>query len=252
MKADFQGREKETAAGECGSGDTRLLGDRRLLADVLGAARGGIDTEGIASRVLEAAGGISGLADLSFEDLLSVKGVGPTRAAAVRSALELGRRALASASPGDRLSSSVEVYNAFWPLMARERVEVFDCALVDAKLRLIRTETISRGTLTASIVHPREAFGPAVRIGASGVIFAHNHPSGDPCPSDEDRRITDRLEEVGRILGIPLLDHVVIGADGSYFSFADTGAIEPAGVGYRGMVLRQHVLSYASRTRRDV
>jgi DNA repair protein RadC len=97
---------------------------------------------------------------------------------------------------------------------------------------------ISKGTLTASIVHPRESFRPAVRNAASGVIFAHNHPSGDPLPSDEDRRITGRLEEVGRILGIPVLDHVIMGTSGSYYSFADSGEIEPQPGGYRGMVLR--------------
>ena len=104
---------------------------------------------------------------------------------------------------GERMASSSDVYNAFWPWMIAEKIEVFCCAMVDAKLRLIRTEVISRGTLTASIVHPREAFRPAVRNAASGVIFAHNHPSGDPVPSEEDRRITGRLEEVGPHTGHP-------------------------------------------------
>jgi DNA repair protein RadC len=193
---------------------------------------------GIAGDTISAAGGTSGLTDCSYRELCCVRGIGPAKAAAIISALELGRRVMAGAVPGARLSSSADVYSTFWPSMVSERVEVFTCAMVDAKLRLIRTEVISKGTLTASIVHPREAFRPAVRNAASGVIFVHNHPSGDALPSEEDRRITGRLEEVGRILGIPLLDHVVVGAEGSYYSFADAGNLVPHANGYRGMVLR--------------
>lgn len=172
-------------------------------------------------------------------ELTSFRGIGEVRAAAIVAGPELGRRSLRGVRRGERLGSSADVYNTFWPSMLSERVEVFSCALVDARLRLVATRVISRGTLTASIVHPRESFRPAVRNAASGVIFAHNHPSGDPVPSDEDRRITGRLEEVGRILGIPMLDHVIIGAEGAYYSFADAGDLEPQASGYRGMVLRQ-------------
>jgi DNA repair protein RadC len=214
------------------------LTDTELLAQVLGMGSGGRGVMGIAGDAMSAAGGISGLADCSYQELCHIRGIGPAKASAIISALELGRRAMTGAVPGARLSSSTDVYSTFWPSMVSERVEVFTCAMVDAKLRLIRTEIISKGTLTASIVHPREAFRPAVRNAASGVIFVHNHPSGDPLPSDEDRRITGRLEEVGRILGIPLLDHVVVGAEGSYYSFADAGNLLPQSNGYRGMVLR--------------
>jgi DNA repair protein RadC len=220
------------------SGDAARLADAQLLALLLGKGSNGRDVLGIAGDVISAAGGIPGVSEYSYRELCRIKGIGPAKAAAIISAFELGRRAIAGAVPGARLSSSAEVYDTFWPSMVSERVEVFTCAMVDAKLRLIRTEVISRGTLTASIVHPREAFRPAVRNAASGVIFVHNHPSGDPLPSDEDRRITGRLEEVGRILGIPLLDHLVVGAEGSYYSFADAGSLEPRSTGYRGMVLR--------------
>jgi DNA repair protein RadC len=215
-----------------------LLSDYQLLALLLVTGGARHDAESISREVIEASGGVSGLADVTYPELCRIKGIGPARAAALIAALELGRRALSGATAGERLGSSSEVYNAFWPWMAQEKIEVFSCAMVDAKLRLIRTEVISRGTLTASIVHPREAFRPAVRNAASGVIFAHNHPSGDPCPSDEDRRITGRLEEVGRILGIPLLDHLIIGAESTFYSFADAGDLQPQGSSYRGMVLR--------------
>ena len=229
------GNDLKTVISRDGPGP---LQDKQLLALLLGASTAENETLGVSGEVILASGGTAGLADATYAELRGVRGVGPVRAAVIIAAMELGRRALSGTAPGARLSSSAEVYRAFCPWMVNERVEVFSCAMVDAKLGLIRTEVISRGTLTASIVHPREAFRPAVRNAASGVIFAHNHPSGDHQPSDEDRRITGRLDEVGRILGIPLLDHVVIGAEGSYYSFADAGILEPQSYGCRGMVLR--------------
>lgn len=211
--------------------------DEELLLQVL-CAGGALSAGELARALMAEVGGAAGLAEMSHSELCRFRGIGPARASGILAALELGRRALAGYEPGARMGCSSDVAGAFWPLLAREKTEVFYCALLDAKLRLIRTEVISRGTLTASIVHPREAFRPAVRNAASGVIFAHNHPSGDPAPSDEDRRITGRLEEVGRILGIPLLDHVIVGRGPRYYSFADSGELQPQGAGYRGMVLR--------------
>lgn len=175
---------------------------------------------------------------LDHMEICTLEGIGEVKAASIIAAVELGRRSLRGAVRGERMASSADVYNTFRPAMLNERVEVFSCAMVDAKLRLIRTQLISRGTLTASIVHPRESFTPAIRSAASGVIFAHNHPSGDPVPSEEDRRITVKLAEVGELLGIPMLDHVIVGRDGSYYSFADAGDLGGPASGYRGMVLR--------------
>jgi DNA repair protein RadC len=215
-----------------------MLEDAQLLAVLLRTGPPGKNARRLAAEIIEAIGGIGAIADATFRELCMIEGLGPVKASTIMAAFELGRRGGGGARPRPRAGSGTQVYDTFWPWMASERTEVFSCALVDARLRLIRTELISRGTLTASIVHPREAFRPAVRNAASGVIFAHNHPSGDPLPSEEDRRITARLEEVGKILGIPLLDHVIIGADGSYYSFADSGVLEPQSAGYRGMVLR--------------
>jgi len=214
------------------------LSDFDLLVLVMGGCVPPSKATALARRYAEEIGPPACLEDLDFSGLTSLEGIGPVKAAAIVAGIELGRRSLAGRRPGARLGSSAEVYNALWPAMLNERTEVFSCAMVDAKLRLIKTQVISKGTLTASIVHPRESFRPAVRNSASGVIFAHNHPSGDPLPSDEDRRITGRLQEVGRILGIPVLDHVIMGTGGSYYSFADSGEIEPQPGGYRGMVLR--------------
>jgi len=214
------------------------LSDFELLILMFGGCVPVSRAVSLAREYVEELGPAAHMQDMDFCGLTFFDGIGPVKAAALIAGVELGRRSLAGRRPGQRLGSSADVYNTLWPSMLNERTEVFSCAMVDAKLRLIKTQVISRGSLTASIVHPRESFRPAVRNAASGVIFVHNHPSGDPLPSDEDRRITGRLEEVGRILGIPVLDHVIMGVSGSYYSFADSGELELEQGGYRGMVLR--------------
>ena len=109
--------------------------------------------------------------------------------------------------------------------LARKRREHFVGLYLDACRRVLFRETISVGTLTASLVHPREVFAPAMTRGAAALIVAHNHPSGDPAPSREDRETTRRLQEAGRILGIPVLDHVVVASRG-YFSFRERGLMD--------------------------
>lgn len=213
------------------------LSDAQLLSLVLpGGPRGGEGRK--AEDLLRKAGGVAGLARVTRSEMMDVAGIGRAGAASVAAAVELGLRVLSGPVPGERLGSSADVHAAFGPIVVSERTESFFCALVDARLRLIRIERVSMGTLTASIVHPREAYNPAIRHSASAVIFVHNHPSGDPAPSEEDRRITARLEQVGDILGIPLLDHVIMGSNGSYYSFVDAGETGPRGSGYRGMVIK--------------
>lgn len=214
------------------------LSDLELLTLAFAGCVRAIDAEDKAIEYTEYLGAPCTMQWLDHLEMTMFKGIGEVKAAAIIAGVELGRRSLRGAVRGDRLASSVDVYNTFWPAMLKERVEVFSCATVDAKLRLIRTNLISRGTLTASIVHPRESFTPAIRSAASGVIFAHNHPSGDPIPSEEDRRITGRLADVGQLLGIPMLDHVIVAGDGNYYSFADAGDLDHQAAGYRGMVLR--------------
>ena len=102
--------------------------------------------------------------------------------------------------------------------------ELFLCLLLDAKNRLIKESRVSEGTLTNSLMHPREAFREAVRESAAAVIFVHNHPSGDPAPSREDIAVTERLKKTGDVLGISMLDHIIIG-DGSYVSLKEKGVL---------------------------
>jgi DNA repair protein RadC len=126
--------------------------------------------------------------------------------------------------PGERFTSSAEVFRHFHERLRDHRKEVFLALLLDGKNRVIREVKVSEGSLTASIVHPREVFAPVVRDSAAAVLFVHNHPSGDPTPSREDIEITTRLREAGELMGVRVLDHIIIGS-GSYVSFADRGLI---------------------------
>ena len=141
-------------------------------------------------------------------------------------ALEVARELVhrRDARPKDAdVSGPRQVYERLHALR-HKRKEHFVALYVNARNRLTHVETVSIGTLTASLVQPRQRFGPAVAIAAAGIIVAHNHPSGDPRPSVEDRAATRRLERAGRILGVPLLDHVVIG-EGGYYSFREEGGL---------------------------
>lgn len=189
--------------------------DDELLAVVLGT----IDPS-LARRILADVQSLRGLADLCADELVLFDGVGVARAARVAAGLELGRRthqqALARGTP---LLSAAGAARHVRDLTALSRNEEFHLVMLDTKSRVLGHRVVSVGTLQASLVHPREVFRPAIRAGAASILVAHNHPSGDPTPSSEDRAVTERLEEVGRWVGIPLVDHLVIG-DAAYWSFA--------------------------------
>ncbi len=200
------------------------LANAELLALVLGSghASGGNALD-LARALLAAFTDLRGVVCATPVELSALKGVGHARAAAIIAAGELARRLEAEhLDPGAAISSSARVQAHFGPMLADERREMFFALLLDTKNRLISQVKISEGSLGASLVHPREAFRPAVRNAAAAVIFAHNHPSGDPTPSSEDRRITERLRRAGDLLGIPVLDHVVVGRGGHY-RVADSG-----------------------------
>ena len=199
------------------------LSDAQLLAILLRTGRRDFSAVQVAIELLGRVGGIGGLAMCGIEELCAIPGIGPAKAAQLKAAVELGRRSLATPlSTGTRISSSADLFKHFHPILRDRKQELFKVVLLDAKNTVIKESTVSEGTLTLSLVHPREVFASAVRESAAAVIFLHNHPSGDPTPSLEDRQLTERLAEAGRLLGIPVLDHVIIG-DGRYVSFADQG-----------------------------
>lgn len=150
-------------------------------------------------------------------------GLGQAKAAKILAALELGKRvACASAVESEQITSPNDAAQYLMGRLRNETHEKFLVMLLDTKNKIIKTEQISEGSLNGSVVHPREVYAPAIVAHAACILVAHNHPSGDPRPSHEDRKITGILEQGGDILGIPLMDHVVIG-DGRYYSFKEQG-----------------------------
>lgn len=199
------------------------LTDAQLLAILLRTGRRDSSAVQVAMEVLHHLGSLSDLAACGIEELCAIPGVGPAKASQLKAAIELGKRAMAiPLSTGTKLASSRDLFRHFHPVLRDVKHELFKVVLLDAKNHVLKETTVSEGTLTLSLVHPREVFAPALRESAAAVIFVHNHPSGDPTPSHEDRRLTDRLAAAGRLLGIRVLDHVILG-DNRYVSFADEG-----------------------------
>jgi DNA repair protein RadC len=196
------------------------LSDAELLAVLIRTGRPGRSAMDL-GRTL-AGRELADVAHCSFAELAATPGIGPTRAATILAAFELGRRAVRRPSRGAEFSSPETVYAHCAPRMNHLRRERFVALALNTKNRLMREEFISEGDLNSSIVHPREAFEPLIRISAAAVIFVHNHPSGDPTPSQRDLEITQRLRQSGEILGIKVLDHVIVATNG-YYSFQKHG-----------------------------
>lgn len=199
------------------------LTDAQLLAILLRVGRPDSSAVEVAMELLAQLEGLQGLSNRGLDELCQVPGIGPAKAAQLKAAIELGKRVLtAPLATGTRIGSSLDLFRHYHPRLRDLRYEVFVIVLLDAKHHVIRDATVSKGSLTLSIVHPRDVFNLAVRESAAAVIFLHNHPSGDPQPSAEDRTLTARLVSAGEVLGIRVLDHLVVG-DGRYVSFADQG-----------------------------
>jgi len=202
------------------------LSDAQLLAILLRVGRRDSSAVQVALDLLRELRGVQGLANCGLKELCRVPGVGPAKAAQLLAGVELGKRVLAvPLTAGMTIRSSADIFRSYHPRLRDLKHELFKIVLLDAKHAIIRDATVSEGSLTLSIVHPREVFTLAVRESAAAVIFLHNHPSGDPEPSAEDRALTARLVAAGDLLGVPVLDHLVIG-DGRYVSFADRGWIQ--------------------------
>ncbi len=199
--------------------------DVELLGRLLRTGGRRRDAERGAAGLLERFGSLRALSTESALALQSVPGVGPARAAVLLAGFELGRRVAAEPLRlGRPLRGPDQVHRHFLPRLREWRRESFHALLLDGRHRLICVETISVGTLTASLVHPREVFREAIRRAAAAMLIVHNHPSGDPRPSSEDREVTERLTAAGELLGIRVLDHVIVAEQG-YFSFRE---MEPA------------------------
>ncbi|MBY0399047.1 DNA repair protein RadC [Myxococcota bacterium] len=207
----------------------RALCDVDLVALVLRTGDRNRDAWTLARRLIARFGGLAALAELAPAAIEAMPGVGPAKSASLAAALELGRRLVSvPLVRGQAIRSPEDVQRHFAPLFRGRARESFHVVLLDARHRLLSIDEVSVGTLTASLVHPREVFREAIRQAAAALVLVHHHPSGDPSPSAEDRSVTDRLAAAGRLLGIGVVDHVIV-AESGFFSFQQAGCLDPAG-----------------------
>jgi DNA repair protein RadC len=221
LPAEERPRERLITGGE------EQLSNAELVGIIIRDGTPDATAVDLAASLLSRYGDLRTLASKTVAELCQMKGIGPAKAAQIKAALTLGRRMQRelAAPAGAQFNCGKAVYDYCLPAMDGLKKEVFKVLLLDAKNRLIREVQISEGTLTSSMVHPREAFNPAIRESANAVIFVHNHPSGDPTPSKDDVAITRQMKQAADVLNIKVLDHVVIGR-GGFFSFADEGYLK--------------------------
>jgi DNA repair protein RadC len=212
-------REKLDRAG------VAALGDRELVAVLVGHGTARASVVDIADRLLDTAGGVHGLTRLSCDELARLPGVGAAVACRVLAAVELGRRTLLRV-PAERpqFLSPREAAAYLLPQFGAYPVERFGVLLLDGRQRLIRVRLLTMGSVDASVVHPREVFREAAAAGAASIVMFHNHPSGDPSPSAEDIALTRRLVAAGQLMGIEVIDHVIL-ADSRYCSIKEAGRL---------------------------
>jgi DNA repair protein RadC len=207
-------RERLRAVG------ARNLTTEELLALVVGSGTAQGSARTVAAALRQRFPVLARLAGADVAALEDVSGVGGATAARLVAALELGRRTATEEQSSEApIRGPADVFRRMGPRLQDVTQEEFHALLLNTRHRVVREVLVTRGILDASLIHPREVFRIAVSEGAAGVILVHNHPSGDPAPSGEDRAVTRQLGEAGRALGIPVLDHVVIGR-GRYTSLA--------------------------------
>lgn len=219
LPKELRPRERLAEYGEA------ALSDAELLAIILRTGTAEATALELAHQLLSKFGGLQGLYRCALAELAKVKGVGLAKACQLKAALELGRRTF-EANRTERLivQSPADAARLVMSEMRYLDREHLKAILLNARNFVLDVVTVSVGTLTASLAHPRECFKEAVRQSAAAVIFVHNHPSGDPTPSPEDIALTRQLVEAGRILGIEVLDHLIIG-DGVFVSLKERGLL---------------------------
>lgn len=191
-----------------------MLGDAELLSLLLGTGIRDRPALVVAGEAIVSTGGLAVLARASPRELARVSGIGVARATRIAAAFELGRRSIAGAAQRETLSRPDDVFRIVLPRIAGLPQEVFIVLGLDIRNGLLDVVEVARGTVHGVEVHPREVFRPLVRMAAAGAVVVHNHPSGDPTPSQEDIELTRRLRAVGELIGIPVVDHVVVSDTG--------------------------------------
>jgi len=219
IPADQRPRERLLREGP------RVLSDSELLAIILRTGSTECSAVDLATDVLIRFAGLKNLIQAGVEELSAIDGIGPAKAAQLKAALEIGRR-VASLSESEKpvIKGPEDAAVMVMEEMRHLDKENFCALILNTRHQVVAKETISVGTLNSSVIHPRELFKTAIKRSAAAVILVHNHPSGDPTPSREDREVTRRLQEAGSIIGIEVLDHLIIG-DNKFVSFKKKGML---------------------------
>ncbi len=201
------------------------LSSQELLALILGRGIKGESVMVTAQRLLSAFGNAQGISQASLEELSTIKGIGPAKASQIKACFELGKRQDLEPEIKDfDIKNPENIVQLLRSSIKDKAKEHFKLILLNTRNKVIGISTVSIGTLNSNLVHPREVFKEAISHSAASVVFAHNHPSGDSEPSEDDLTITKRLVEAGKILGIEVLDHIIITKNG-FFSFKEKGLI---------------------------
>ena len=199
------------------------LFDTELMAILLGSGSKDENVMVVAKKVLDLIRQESNFQDISIQELIKIKGIGKAKASTILAGVELGRRLfMQSKKRKIQITKPQTIAEYYYEKLCHKMTEHFCILLLDTKNRIICEELISQGSLNASIVHPREVFKPAIRKSAHSIVLIHNPPSGDVSPSHEDIEITKRLSESGRIIGVSVLDHLIIG-DKKFLSLKEKG-----------------------------
>ncbi|MFH1471859.1 MAG: DNA repair protein RadC [Nanoarchaeota archaeon] len=192
-----------------------VLGDAELLAIILKTGTRGENVIDMSNRLISRYG-VDKLSELSLPELQEIKGIGPAKAMTIKVLFELNKRHALAKKKLTKITCAKDVYELMKEKLSDLKQEVFVVLYLDAKNHVLKEEIVTKGTLDASLIHPREVFRGAIKESAHAIIVVHNHPSGDPSPSEEDKRITEKLSEAGGLLDIKMLDHVVVGRNGFY------------------------------------
>ena len=209
-----------------------LLTDRELLAMLIRSGTANHDVLAIADEIIKQAGTLAGLLRWHASDFQRIKGIGKIKALQLSTQVEIAKRMMQGQRTAEIIFDEPQkVWDYLYPETRSDDVEKVWVLCLDRKNRLIRAEPVTSGTATGSLVHPREIFRPAIRTGATAIILAHNHPSGDPTPSSADLRVTKKIFMASKTVDLEMHDHVVLGELENcpnklgYFSFSDNGLL---------------------------
>jgi DNA repair protein RadC len=223
LPAQERPREKLASHG------ASALSDSELIGILLRTGVPGTNAVDLGRELIQRFGSLGGLARASVAELATIKGVGQAKAVQLAAAFGLGTRLARESLAGAPMDTPARIYEWLGTEMRRLEKESLRVVLLDTKLRLLRVEEVSLGSLNECLAHPREILRPAVLHNAFAFVLVHNHPSGDPSPSEADRRLTVRIAEAARLMQVNFSDHVIVGSPapgrGAYFSFREAGII---------------------------